>query len=95
MLAFNIGRLQATTKLQSIRILELQYADDCAFVADSPGDLQAILTAAVRAYERMGLLVDIPKTEVLCQWSLAPPHNPPAFSISDTPLTVVPHLSPS
>ena len=87
---FNIRRLQATTKLRSICILKLQYADDCAFVAHSPGDLQAILTAAVRAYKRMGLSVNIPKTEV--QWSSAPPQNPPAFSISDTPLTIVPHF---
>lgn len=89
---FNIRRLQATTKLQSVRILELQYADDCALVAHTPEALQATLTAAERAYSRMGLSVNVSKTEVLCQWSSKPPQTPPAFLVAESPLTIVPHF---
>ena len=62
---FNIRRLQATTKLQRERIFDLQYADDCALVSHSPQDLKSILTAAVRAYSRMGLTVNTIKTVVV------------------------------
>lgn len=46
---FNIRRLQATTKLHTVRILELQYADDYALVAHTPEDMQAVFDAAVKA----------------------------------------------
>lgn len=36
---FNIRRFQATTKVSAIRVLELQYADDCMLVAHTPEDL--------------------------------------------------------
>ncbi|KAG7478691.1 hypothetical protein JOB18_005866 [Solea senegalensis] len=35
-----------TSKLHKLRILELQYADDCALVSHTPEDLQAVLNAA-------------------------------------------------
>lgn len=87
---FNIRRLQATTKLHRDRVLELQYADDCALVSHTPQDLQSVLTAAVRAYSRMGLTVNTTKTEVVCQWSATIPPTPPAFTVADEQLSVVP-----
>ena len=87
---FNIRRLQATTKLSREQILELQYADDCALVANSPEELQAILTAAVQTYSRMGMSVNINKTEVVCQWSSSTPDTPPIFTIDSQPLTITP-----
>ena len=59
---FNIRRLQAATKFKTVNIVELQYADDCAFVAHTPEALQATLTAAVKAYSRLGLTVNTAKT---------------------------------
>lgn len=87
---FNTRRLQATTKLSRERVLELQYADDCALVAHSPQDLQAILAVVVKAYSRMGLSVNTTKTEVVCQWSSSTPHTQPSFTIDHKPLTITP-----
>ena len=89
---FNIRRLQAATKVKTVNLVELQYADDCAFVAHTSEALQATLTAAVKAYSRLGLTVNTTKTEVLCQWNSPPPTPPPspAFSIDNNPLAVVP-----
>lgn len=87
---FNIRRLQATTKLHRVRILELQYADDCALVSHSPQDLQSVLDAAVRAYSRMGLTINTAKTVVICQWSANIPPAPPIFYVVDEKLSIVP-----
>ena len=87
---FNIRRLQATTKLQRERVIELQYADDCALIAHSPQDLQSVLAAAVRAYSRMGLTINTTKTEVVCQWSSNIPSTPPTFVVTGEHLAVVP-----
>ncbi|XP_034071876.1 LOW QUALITY PROTEIN: uncharacterized protein LOC117545945 [Gymnodraco acuticeps] len=87
---FNIRRLQATTKLQRERVIELQYADDCALVSHSPQDLQSVLTAVVRAYSRMGLTVNTIKTEVVCQWNANIPSTPPTFTAAGEQLSVVP-----
>ncbi|KAJ8360160.1 hypothetical protein SKAU_G00166850 [Synaphobranchus kaupii] len=45
---FNIRRFQVTTKLHRERVLELQFADDCALVSHTPQGLQSVLAAAVR-----------------------------------------------
>ncbi len=87
---FNIRRLQATTKLHKVRILELQYADDCALVSHSPQDLQYVLDAAMRAYSRMGLTINTAKTEVVCQWSANVPTTPAVFTVADKQLSIVP-----
>ncbi|KAJ3584580.1 hypothetical protein NHX12_015075 [Muraenolepis orangiensis] len=81
---------QATTKLQRERVIELQYVDDCALVSHNPQDLQSVLTAAVRAYSRMGLTVNTIKTEVVCQWSANIPSTPPTFTAAGEQLSVVP-----
>ncbi len=87
---FNIRRLQASTKVTEEHILELQYADDCALVAHTPDALQAALTAAVTAYNRLGLSVNIQKTEVICQWNNPPPLAEPQFRIRGEILKNVP-----
>lgn len=86
---FNIRRLQATTKATPCHILELQYSDDCAIVAHTPEDLQCTLSAIAAAYKRMGLSVNIPKTEVLSQWNTSAPSQPPQFTIHGNTLPTV------
>lgn len=87
---FNIRKFQARTKTSADHILELQYADDCALVAQSPEALQYVLTTATDIYTRLGLTVNIRKTEVLSQWSGGAPPNPPVFQITNENLTSVP-----
>lgn len=64
---FNSRRLQVTAKVKTVNIVELQYVDDCAFVAYTSRDLQATLTVALKAYSRLGLTVNTAKIEALCQ----------------------------
>lgn len=64
---FDIRRLQATTKLSRMWVLELQYADECALVSHATQDLQSILAAVTMGYSRMELSVNTTKTEVVCR----------------------------
>ncbi len=89
---FNIRRLPATKQLCIEQVPELQYADDCAFVAHTPEDLQTVLAVAVRAYSRMGLTVNTTKTEVVCQWSTKVPPTLPAFSVGDEQISLFKYL---
>ena len=41
---FNLEKLQARTKCSTISLLELQYADDCAFVTHTEEAMQEVLT---------------------------------------------------
>jgi hypothetical protein len=86
---FNIRSLQ-TTKVLMERVLELQYADDCALEAHTPEDLQSVLVAAVRVYSRLGLSINTTKTEVVCQWRSSPAHTMPVFTIEHKSLAIVP-----
>lgn len=63
---FNIRRLQAFTLIWLVYVMELQYADYYAHVSHTPEGLQSILKAANRAYSRMGLAMNIKKTEIQC-----------------------------
>lgn len=63
---FNIRRLQAVTKVTSEKVIEMQYAYDiCAVVAHIPRALQATLAAIASAYGRLGISVNVAKTEVI------------------------------
>lgn len=64
---FTIRSLQAFTMLLLVCVL------DCAQVSHTPEGSQSIFKAANRAYSRMGLAVNIKKTEVQC--SSDPPQN--------------------
>ena len=87
---FDAKKLKAKTKIQQTSLLELQYADDCALVADSPKVLQTVLTFVTQFYRKLGLNINIGKTEVM---ELTTPHitrSPNIMEINGTPLKVVP-----
>ena len=62
---FDLKKLKAKTKISKTLLMEFQYADDCALVADSPGNLQLVLTRIDALYQRLGLSINIQKTELL------------------------------
>ena len=68
---FNLSRLKARTKVNVNSVVELQYADDNVVCAQTENDLQMILNAFADAYSRLGLSINVGKTQVLYQ----PPPN--------------------
>ena len=62
---FDLKKLKAKTKISKTLLLEFQYADDCPLVADSPEKLQLILTRIDTLYQRLGLSINVQKTELI------------------------------
>ena len=85
---FDLKKLKARTKTHTIKLYEMQYADDCALLAHTPDELQEMITVAAQIYQRFGLKINAGKTEVLV-WSSRIPSSF-TFSIEEQPLSVVP-----
>ena len=64
---FNLARLRSHTKTRERCVRELLYADDSAFVADNPEDMQAIVDGFASAANLFGLKINFSKTELLYQ----------------------------
>ena len=47
---FNLCRLQSRTRVNFEEVNELQYADDCAFIAEDHGSLQQSLNCLIEVY---------------------------------------------
>ena len=62
---FDLGRLKAKTKTFIDFIREAQYADDIVIFSDSALGLQSLLTAYNNMAKRMGLSINIKKTETM------------------------------
>lgn len=84
---FNIRRLQAHTKTKTCQFCELQYADDCAISAHSPGSMQHALNT-----QSVCLQVNIQKTEVMSQLMTSTSTHP-SFHINSIPLNTVDHFT--
>jgi hypothetical protein len=64
---FNLARLRAKTKVKSVLIREMLFADDAAFVSHTEDGLQALMDSFSSACDDFGLTISIKKTEVLAQ----------------------------
>lgn len=62
---FDHKKLKAKTKTSQKELLELQYADDCALVADSLESLQLVLSHTSAFYQKLGMSINVSKTEFL------------------------------
>ena len=82
---FNIHRLQAHTKTSIHQVIELQYADDVAFISHTPQSMQHILDVFSNIYRALGLQINARKTEVMfCNTD--PNQDGPIFSLDGTQL---------
>lgn len=90
---FNLARLQSKTKTTSKSLLEFQYADDNCVAALREDHLQQILNAFHLAYTKLGLSINIKKTQIVYQPS---PNthvvNPPTLQLDGTSLKDVSHF---
>ena len=73
---FDLQKLKAKTKVCTALLRELQYADDCAMVAHSSQDLQDSLNVMTSLYDKLGLKVNVTKTEVMCYNAGEPQTSP-------------------
>lgn len=58
---FNIRRFKARTKVSSNQIIELQYTDECAIVAQDAATLQNMLNTLIFFYSVLGLKINAQK----------------------------------
>ena len=85
---FDTSKLKAKSKISQTDLLELQYADDCALVSDSPEALQSVLSHTSNFYKRLGLSINITKTEFL-KYNPIPHQNTVNIYIDGLPLKEV------
>ena len=62
---FDLSKLKAKSKIMHSSFRELQYADDCALLAHSLHDVQEALSQISLLYTRMGIQINVRKTEVM------------------------------
>ena len=86
---FNLQRLKARTKVSLLLLRELLFADDCALIAKTEGELQSILNDFARTASRYGLTISITKTEVMLQPKLGSSPRHPVIKIGDKRLEAV------
>ncbi|KAK3878819.1 hypothetical protein Pcinc_016629 [Petrolisthes cinctipes] len=86
----NLRRLQAKTKVRRENVIDLQYADDAAYVSCSPEHLQDTLNLLADSHSRAGLIINTTKSEVLAMRD--PPQDPVTFPINNQDLKNVPQI---
>ena len=74
---FSQARLKAKTKVESISVSDLLFADDCALNARSEEDMQASMNLFSNACSNFGLTISTAKTEVLHQPAPGSEYTPP------------------
>ena len=84
---FNLRRLNSKTRTSKVLIRDLLFADDCARLAHTVDDIQAITNA--RSAHRFGLTISLKKTEVIYQPKTGADYTAPTITIDNNPLNVV------
>ena len=86
----NLARLRANRKVRGIIVHEIQFADDCALVANSLEDIQEITSYFASAAKDFRLTISLKKTEVLYQPTPGSCYEESTVLINYTHLNVVP-----
>ena len=84
---FNLSRLRAKSKIRSVLIRELLFADDAGLAAHSEEALQRLITNFANACKEFGLTISLKKTEVMGQDVSEVPHitiEDHALGVTDT-----------
>ena len=85
---FNLRRLTSKTRTSKVLIRDLLFADDCALLAHTVDDIQAITNTFARYARRFGLTISLKKTEVICQPKPGAYYTAPTIIIANNPLKV-------
>ena len=80
-------------KVSDILIRDLLFADDCALVAHTIGDIEFIMDCLSNTAQCFGLTVSLKKSEVLYQPKPGSSYTLPVVKVYDTPLTSVDKFS--
>ena len=86
---FNLRRLKSRIRTSKLLIKDLLFADDCALLAHTIDDIQAITNAFARSARRFGLTISLKKTEVMYQPKPGADYSAPIITIDNNPLNVV------
>ena len=86
---FNLRRLNSKTRTSKVLITDLLFADDCALLAHTVDDIQAITNAFARSARRFGLTISLKKTEVIYQPKPGADYTAPTITIDNNALNVV------
>ena len=86
---FNLRRLQARTKVFSVILRDLLYADDCVLLAHTESVAQQLFDRFSNAAHRFGLTVSLKKTEVMLQPAIRASATAPVIKSGETVLKVV------
>lgn len=62
---YNIQKFNARSKTDTFVLQNLQYADDCVILSETPADLQCALNHLYDTYRDYGLSVNTNKTEIM------------------------------
>ena len=84
---FNLSRLRAKSKIRSVLIRELLFADDARLAAHSEEALQRLITSFANACKEFGLTISLKKIEVMGQDVSEVPHitiEDHALGVTDT-----------
>ena len=86
---FNLARLRAKTKVRTVLIREMLFADDAALSSHTEEDLQRLMDRFSHACREFGLTISIKKTNVMGQ----DVPSPPAIRIDNEELEVTDHFT--
>ena len=64
---FNLYRLKAKTKVRTVLLREMLFADDAALTSHTEESLQQLINQFAHACKDFGLIISIKKTNVICQ----------------------------
>ena len=82
---YNLARLRAKTKVRSVLIREMLFADDAALTSHTEDALQRLISCVASACKEFGLTISLKKTNVMGQDVSSIPN----ISIGDYTLEVV------